>query len=224
MSLRDYLFHEEPGITLYCGDCREVLPLLGELDAVVTDPPWGIGFAEYLSHDDDEPTYAEFIWPVIQEAERHLTDGYVCVMQSAKRARDWWALFPRPWRLVALPENFVQMNTDKRLVYATNYALLWRVGDPPPKDIPPRDWFVCNTANMGTKNRDGHPCPRPLDGMEHLVRCASEPLWTVLDPFSGSGTTLEACKELGRRAIGIEIEPKYCEIAVKRLRQEVLAL
>lgn len=223
-NLRDFLFYEEPGITLYCGDCREILPLLGEFDALVTDPPYGIGFSEYASHDDDEAAYPDLLWSVVAEAERHISNGYCCVMQSEKWAKHWHELIPRDWRVIALPKNFVQMNTDMRLLHATDYALLWTLGNTPKRPgTAPRDWFLCVTSDMSIKVQ-GHPCPRPLDGMMHLVACASERGWLIVDPFAGSGTTLHAAKESGRRAIGIEIEPRYCEIAVKRLRQEVLPL
>lgn len=72
------------------------------------------------------------------------------------------------------------------------------------------------------RKANGHPCSRAYSHMEFLVRWWSEPEETVFDPFMGSGTTLVAAKNLGRKAIGIEIEEKYCEIAAKRLSQEVM--
>ena len=69
---------------------------------------------------------------------------------------------------------------------------------------------------------NGHPCPKPDGWMRWLVKLVSLEGDRILDPFMGSGTTLRAAKDLGRRAIGIEIEEKYCEIAAKRLSQEVL--
>jgi DNA modification methylase len=77
------------------------------------------------------------------------------------------------------------------------------------------------SVQPGERPRNGHPCSRAMKHMEFLVRWWSEPTDTVLDPFCGSGTTLAAAKNLGRRAIGIEIEERYCEIAAKRLSQEV---
>ena len=69
---------------------------------------------------------------------------------------------------------------------------------------------------------DDHPTPKPLSLMSLFVRLHSESGDLVLDPFMGAGTTLRAAKDLGRRAIGIEIEEKYCEIAAKRMGQETL--
>lgn len=71
-------------------------------------------------------------------------------------------------------------------------------------------------------DKNGHPCPKPIGWMRWAVSMASLDSETVIDPFMGSGTTLRAAKDLGRRAIGIEIEERYCEIAAKRLSQEVL--
>ncbi len=73
-----------------------------------------------------------------------------------------------------------------------------------------------------SSEKNGHPCPKPIGWMLWAVGLASRQGETVLDPFMGSGTTLRAAKDLGRRAIGIEIEEMYCEVAAKRLSQECL--
>jgi site-specific DNA-methyltransferase (adenine-specific) len=73
-----------------------------------------------------------------------------------------------------------------------------------------------------TAERNGHPCPKPLSWMKWLVVLASSDKEVICDPFMGSGTTLRAAKDLGCSAIGIEIEERYCEMAAKRLQQEVI--
>ncbi len=70
----------------------------------------------------------------------------------------------------------------------------------------------------------GHPCPKPENFWRKLMaRCSVDQTDSILDPFMGSGTTLRAAKDLGRKAIGIEIEERYCEIAAKRMAQEVFS-
>ena len=78
-------------------------------------------------------------------------------------------------------------------------------------------------SSTAAANANGHPCPKPLKTMKWAVNLGSEPNDTILDPFMGSGTTLRAAKDLGRKAIGIEIEEAYCEIAANRMAQEVFA-
>ena len=75
---------------------------------------------------------------------------------------------------------------------------------------------------MQAEGADAHPCPKPVPVFRWLVDSLARLNDVVLDPFMGSGTTLVAARDLGRRAIGIEIEERYCEIAVNRLRQGVL--
>ena len=95
--------------TLYLGDCREILPTLGNVDAVVADPPYGIGF-KYASHVDDAATYPEFIWPIIEACEDPLAPGGpVFVWQTMLNAGQFHKLFPRDWRIFAAVKNFVQV-------------------------------------------------------------------------------------------------------------------
>jgi len=217
MNLKPYYDHK--GIQIFLGDCREILPQLPKVDLVLTDPPYGIGFSEYESHEDKIDGYREFIWGVCEEAEKHIGNGWMCVFQTAKRCKEWAKDFPREWRLIACPKTFVQMYKVHGPTWATDYALLWEIGESKQRGKG-RDWKVSDTANM--KFDRGHPCARPLVQIQYLVDCLSELGDLICDPFMGSGTTLVAAKNLGRKAIGIEIEEKYCEIAVKRLAQEIL--
>jgi len=221
MSLRDYLFHEEPGITLYCGDCREVLPLLGSVDAMVTDPPYGIGWPRG-TWDDSPSAYPAMMRWLVHESTRLVPAGWVFIFQAMPNIGRFHEWFPEGWRLFAACKNFAQIRPTG-VWHSWDPVVFWNNGpnNGPNSGHVNRDYHVGNVAGV-FGDRIGHPCPRPFDTMKHIVQLAAAPGGVLLDPFTGSGTTLHAAKETGRRAIGIEIEPKYCEIAVKRLRQEVL--
>ena len=224
-------YYDDGSCVIYHGDCRDVLPTLSTVDCVITDPPYGIGFtypgAEYV---DSVTAYGEWMWNAIEMAEMTCSPkGGIAVFQSAKHARNWPMWFPREWRLIAIPKVFVQMNTAL-VTWATDYVLYWPMPDAPVgrqdwQPQPARDWFVSyETAIPRRGHERDHPCPRPHDMMRFLVSILAAPSAIVLDPFMGSGTTLVAAKRLGRKAIGIELEEKYCEIAAKRLAQGALYL
>ena len=200
---------------LYLGDCLEILPTLPKVDAVITDPPYGINYSKYESHVDDPALYPQMMAELQRLAESLLTDGWMCVFQAAKMAHRWAEWFGDKWRLVALPKTFVQILPGIGPTWATDYALIWPIGKPTQRGKS-RDWFVQETSDMSLRPK-GHPCPRPLSGMVHLVEALSESGQAVLDPFMGSGTTGVACMNLGRKFIGIEIEPKYFDIACERI-------
>ena len=224
-------YYDHAGITIYHGDCREILPELEPVDGLLTDPPYGIGFREYGAHDDSASGYAEILKRIWLAEESVSTGGWCVVFQSETTVKNWASWFPRDFRIYAIPKKFGQIGREM-VMRQTDFALYWRCGVKPwtREDWefvrgwqPPtaRNWFVSSDASR-TRERPNHPCPRPLDAMRQLVATFVPPLETVLDPFMGSGTTLRAAKDLGRRAIGIEIEERYCEIAAKRLAQEVL--
>lgn len=220
-------YYQDDTCTIYHGDCREILDSLPDcfrVDAVVTDPPYGIRFADYLTHRDSPDTYVGDVVCPILACERFIDSGWAAVWQSATTMGRWGEWFPRPWFPIALPKTFAQVSPTRGRIAAVDYVVVWPVGDPcewPPQKQRPRDWFICQTSDM-RKRPVGHPCPRPLDGVTQIAGSYCTPGGTILDPFMGSGTTLRAAKDLGRKAIGIEIEEKYCEIAAKRLSQEVL--
>lgn len=222
-------YYQDEWATIYHGDCREVLPVIGTVGGLITDPPYGIGFDYGKSgHDDDPATYGAFIWGCISASEEHLTDeAYSVVFQSATTARSWADWFPRDWRLFAMPKAFAQIRPTIPFM-ATDYALYWRKRGGLSKyeswcSTPGRDWFLSRQI-ANTKDRPDHPCPRPIDAMRYLVGLFVPPYETVLDPFMGSGSTIVAAHALCRKSIGIEIEERYCEIAAKRLSQGVLEL
>ena len=203
---------------LILGDCLEVLPTLGPVDAVIWDPPWGIGFSEYASHKDDANAYPEWIDSALALSEANLVDGWAVVFQGARRAWEWSSLIKREWRVMACAKNFTQILPGKGPIWSTDFALFWPVGEPRVKHVRGRDWHLAITSDMRGRPK-GHPCPRPLDQMSYVVECFSESGMTCLDPTMGSGTTLVACAKLGRKGIGIEIDPGYFDIACRRVEE-----
>lgn len=224
-------YYEHAGITIYHGDCRDVLPQIEKSNLVLTDPPYGVGFNYGNGYKDSHSGYGEFLRTWLELAES-LTDR-CAVFQSARNVTWWSAWFgQRAYRLIAIPKLFAQWNVGSDVQWSTDYVLYWRPGEesagPKQSDAKehapehtPRDFFVSSdVCRVGM--RPDHPCPRPMDAMRFLVDTLSQTGQLIVDPFMGSGTTVKAAKDLGRRAIGIEIEEKYCEIAAKRLSQEVL--
>lgn len=206
---------------LYLGDCREVLPTLPKVDAVITDPPFGVGF-KYESHDDSPDGYIEWLWPVIEEAEALCNPGSpVFVWQSGTNLRRLAAWFPREWRLFVAAKNFVQMRPTAMQWSYDPVVCWWTPGEKPwSQGTASRDFFVANTAPVVASPLNierQHPCPRPLDLLRHIVGQWVKPETVVLDLFMGSGTTGVAAVTLGRGFIGIEKEPKYFDIACRRI-------
>jgi DNA modification methylase len=211
-------YYERDGITIYHGDCWDVLPTLAPVDLVLTDPPYGIGEARGknasrgnlgLARDygvadwDDAPPSAETIALVRAASRWQIIFG-----------GNFFPLPPSSCWLVWDKDNGANDFADCELAW-TNLPkavrrLRWR-------------WAGMRQERMGAdKEARVHPTQKPLPVMRWCIQQAPDDCMTVLDPFMGSGTTLRAAKDLGRRAIGIEIEERYCEIAAKRLAQEVL--
>ena len=203
------------GWTLYNGDCLDVLPTLTGVDAVVTDPPYGIDF-KYATHDDDPAKYETFMRAFIQEAQRLVGDGPVFVWQSMLNADRWHRWFPPGFRLFAACKGFVQYRPVP-VQYSWDPVVFWGR----PKVAPSvynKDFHVNNKAPFGAgRPKIDHPCPRSLEQVEYVVQTYTLPDDIVLDPFMGSGTTGVACLQTGRRFIGIEIDPGYFDVAVRRI-------
>lgn len=203
---------------LLLGDCLEILPLLGSVDALLWDPPWGINFSEYNTHVDDAEAYPAWISAALGLGEALVSDGWCVVFQGAKRAWEWPTLIAREYRIMACAKNFTQILPGKGPLWSTDFALFWPVGMPRVEHGRGRDYHVAITSDMSSRPK-GRPCPRPLDQMTYVVRCFSEEGMTVLDPTMGSGTTGVACVKIGRKFIGVEIDEGYFDIACDRIRK-----
>ena len=225
-AIKDEWTSPDGNVRLLLGDCLEVLPTMepGSIDAIVSDPPYGIGF-KYESHDDTTDGYGEFVWTAIELAERLCRPGSpVFVWQAMLNIRKLVFWFPREWRLFAAAKNFVQMRPTP-MQYAFDPVIVWWTpGKPWAAGTASRDFHIGNTANTLNRGADyafGHPCARPLDQVQHIVEQWARPGGVVIDPFMGSGTTGVACIRTDRRFVGIEIERKYWEIAVRRCKDEL---
>ena len=219
-------YYEEAGVVIYHGDCREIAPLLGSGFAIVSDPPYGMDwnpdttrFSGGVNPDrrgqgrrpprilgDDEP-FDPAPWIM---AEHVVLFGY---QYFADRVPLGTVL---SW--IKRPDHLFG-------TFLSDCELAWRKGG--------SGVYAYRRIYVGTAKNveadvvvgEAHPNQKPLGLMEWCIqRSGAPPETTILDPFMGSGTTLVAAKLLSRRAIGIETEERYCEIAAKRLRQEVLAL
>ena len=217
-------YYTEPGISIYCADCRDVLPGLEPVDLVLTDPPYGIGESikagrrtksvkpSRIWRDRRRTDYEVLGWKdelIPWELMSNVITGgkYACVWGG-----NYYPVSPSPSWLIWNKENGRSDFADVEMAW-TNYGTAARIIH-----------YMWNGFFKKKTEERHHPTQKPLEVMKWAIqKCPNDPQ-TILDPFMGSGTTLQAAKDLGRKAIGIEIEERYCEIAVKRLRQEVLPI
>lgn len=245
-------YYDHAGITIYHGDARDVVPSLldATVDFIFTDPPYGhnnnngdlahhrekalglVKRGEAVAGDarpiaNDGPEANDLVRWFFGQTKRLLRHGGCCCCcggggPDPQFAR--WSL----WLDEALGFKHAVVWDKGGLGmgwhYRRNYEMVL-IGEKPGAAC---HWFggndVPNVIRIpGIKpSADGHPTPKPVELAAWFMRLHSEESDVVLDPFMGGGTTLVAAKQLGRQAIGIEIEERYCEIAVKRLAQEVL--
>jgi len=230
--------HLAEGVTLYLGDCREVLPTLGKVDAVVTDPPYSVSLAgasgsftrignkgtrslSFFAGDTD--------WPAMTAA----------VVESIRLGLELEPLSVYCWC------GHRQFGPLTELLEAGGYStrfLIWRKLCPAP--APPRSGWqsgaeLClygykpgrhfadgmfnnvidsDSFRYGQPGKVDHPTQKPLATIQPLLNVSTERGDLILDPFMGSGTTGVAAVKLGRKFIGIEIEPKYFDIACRRIQ------
>ncbi len=215
------------GVTLYLGDCRDVLPALGKVDAVVTDPPYGVGltrktndFRDSRHFDDGASLQASVTYEDTPEhVERLIREAIEPALELAGRG----AIFTGVRMLLSYPAP-----ASIGAVYVPNGAGRdrWGFGCCQPILYYGKCPYLAagkgSRPNSFSDNQPGetgidHPCPKPVAWMRWLVNRATLVGEAILDPFMGSGTTGVAAVKLGRKFIGIEIEPKYFDIACRRI-------
>jgi hypothetical protein len=216
-------YYDDGTCVIYHGDCRDHVPQWAVGGGVmVTDPPYGIKWPAGAMHSN--------------RSERDASTPSI-VGDADTAVRDWvlgvWGDRPSivfgSWRMPR-PSG-------------TTHRMIWhKTGRHPgvaPAPIFPTDEeiYVIGSGWVGRPPRGtvittheqralqpkliGHPTPKPIDLMQSLIELC-RPMATIVDPFMGSGSTLVAAKTLRRRCVGVEIDERYCEIAAKRLAQEVL--
>lgn len=202
--------HIAEGVTLYLGDCREILPTLGKVDAVVTDPPFNVGkeFQNDNMSDEDWRAFCTNFADILSaiKATNYLVE--VGKGDTAMRtALD--AVLPYRW---ALALNYTNAMRNGSCGYA-NFGLVYWYGGKCYKRYMDR----IDAALESTVDQFSHPSPKEIKHYAKLIEMFSPDKGHILDPFMGSGTTGVAAVKLGRRFTGVEIEPKYFDIACRRI-------
>lgn len=217
-------YYSDASCTIYHADCRDVLPL--EADVLITDPPYGVGLSQ-KHHKDGAAELASATYSDVPEQVAALIREVIPLALSAcdrglvfSGARMLWQ-YPEPADVGSV---FTQNSAGlSRWGFACTHPVLFYGKDPFLADGRGSRPNSFRTDQL-SRERFDHPCPKQISWIRWAVERASRPGELILDPCMGSGTTLRAAKDCGRRAVGIEIEERYCEIAAKRLAQEVLPL
>jgi DNA modification methylase len=216
-------YYQDSAVTLYLGDCREIVPTLGRFDLLLTDPPYGIkqdrganaggvdGFGNNIKRapkqyaggwDNERPDKATFD-AILAAADVGIIWGGQYFADIVPTGRKWLV-----WDKCQTMPTY----SDAELAWTSMPGVALKM-------------FEYNGSGLMAVERDReHPTQKPLALMRWCLELAGDDAQTVLDPFAGSGTTGRACKDLGRKCVMIEREERYCEIAARRMGQEVLNL
>ena len=219
-------YYEEDGIVIFHADCREILPHLPKVDLVLTDPPYGINtksdgmgkispwgdlcnsafwYADWLKMCRDKLADTGCLWTFLNWRS-------MVTFQKASCDMSWPIESLLIWDKCWIGPGGTKGLRPSYEMVALFAMPLFSIADRGLPDIQRWQW--------SSHKPNGHPAEKPIKGVSWIASISGGD--SILDPFMGSGTTLVAAKQLHRKAIGIEIEEKYCEIAVKRLGQGVL--
>ena len=239
-------YYCDESVCIIHGDCREILPTLPKVDLILTDPPYGVTQNEWDQQGIKDVFWFLTKYPWVMTSQNPFSAEMICMFRERFKWSDVWEksltvgflnckvmplrkhedilifcsgkmpYYPiiekkrleniRPHGKTGPSENYGKYNNERTRTISEDETY--------PKSI----LKVCNANH----NDRVHPTEKPLELFSYLAQTYSLEGEIILDPFMGSGTTLRAAKDLKRRAIGIEIEEKYCEIAARRMSQEVL--
>ncbi len=223
-------YYQDSAVTLYHGDCRDIVPELPKGAITISDPPYNVGYHYGSYADRMEPkAYQQMLASVCRTPcvlihyMESLCDFAFTVEELPAKVVAW--VYPsntqRQWRGIAwwgCKPDFTRDGQDYR--------------NPEDKRIAERiangerarlyDWWEIDQVKNVGEEKTEHPCQIPLSVMARIIKITEGDL--IIDPFCGSGTTLRAAKDAGRRAIGIEFDERYCEITARRMGQEVFNL
>ena len=218
-------YYEHSGITIYHGDCREVLPNV-LADSIVTDPPYKISQEYSAAVDADNLSAVASIFRVAPIMRNAVPPGALAAVFYDTRILPFGldALRDGGWKYLRGLTLYRRWGAAHKLygwMSTSDFVLVLQNPGGSPKFHGPCAHDVYVRASPDPESH-GHPAQKPLNHTAHLVGNITPLGGTVLDPYMGSGTVLAAALLVGRKAIGIEIEERYCEIAAKRLGQGVL--
>ena len=196
------------GVTLYLGDCREILPTLGKVDAVVTDPPYGIGADEAASKNKGKfgwKFYGDTKW----DRERPTAEIFSLILACGKEQIIWGGNYFTDY----LPPTMQWFIWDKgqRDFSLADFEMAWSSQNKAARVIE-------YARSKALRDGKEHPTQKPIEVMEFCIEALPSTFKTICDPFMGSGTTGVAAVKLGRKFIGIELEPTYFDIACRRIQ------
>ena len=245
-------YYSDDYVTIYHGDCLDILPHLSDVDLVFTSPPYNLGVkAEGIGgiHNGSYSSKLQHGYGVYDDAmnaddyDRWQTEVVAtCWRTLSEHGAIFYNHKPRPWdHQLKLPTVYGDGLPLRQIII---WDRMTGMNFSPTHFLPRCEWIIIwakyqwklvdraasvqgdvwRVSPEGVqKAQSDHPAPFPLQ-LPTIAINASAKADLILDPFMGSGTTLRAAKDLGRKAIGIEIEERYCEIAARRMAQEVLSL
>ena len=208
-------YYADSNVTLYHGDCLEVTEWLAA-DVLVMDPPYGMAFQSGYR--------AEAHAPIAGDKDTRIRDGALALWGTKPAAifGTWRA--PRPdgvKQVLVWDKRGVGPGMgDLSLAFGSSHEEVYLLGRWEKRTTRRGSVITTEPSPSELTSRIGHPTPKPVGLMEILIAAAPEGV--IADPFTGGGSTLVAARNLGRKAIGVELEERYCEIAARRLDQMCL--